>query len=83
VSEATAVIPRPRVRAGAIAWGLMVIGIATTVLTVIGQPQSRGDFAEWIGSATPGGVAIVAVLAVGAFILLLAVLSLIRRAQRR
>lgn len=75
--------PKPRVRAGAIAWGVMVIGIAVTVLFIVSGPASRATFAEWLGTASPGGVAIVAAIAVGALILLLAGLALIRRAQRR
>ena len=74
---------KPRVRSGAIAWGLLVIGIAISVLVTVSSPASRRNFAEWLGDATPGGIAIIAVLALGAVILLLAALALIRRAQRR
>lgn len=75
--------PKPRVRAGAIAWGLIVIGVAVTVLVIVTRPESREAFADWLGAATPAGIAIVAVLAIGVLILLLAGLALIRRAQRR
>ena len=75
--------PRPRVRSGAIAWGLIVIGIAVAVLVTVSSPASRRDFAEWLGDATPGSLAIIGVLALGALIVLLAALALIRRAQRR
>ena len=74
---------KPRVRSGAIAWGLIVIGIAVSVLVTVSSPASRRAFAQWLGDATPGGIAIVAVLALGGVIVLLAGLALIRRAQRR
>lgn len=79
----TGTFPRPRIRAGAIAWGLIVATIGGIVILVIGDADRRADFAEWIGGATPGGAAFVAVLAVGCFILLLSALALIRRAQHR
>ena len=74
---------KPRVRSGAIAWGVIVIGIAVSVLVTVGSPTSRRDFAEWLGDLTTGSVAIIGVLALGVLILLLAGLALIRRAQRR
>ena len=74
---------KPRVRAGAIAWGLIVIGTAVSVLVTVSSPASRRDFAGWLGDVTPGSVAIIGVLALGVLILLLAALALIRRAQRR
>jgi hypothetical protein len=75
--------PKPRVRAGAIAWGLVVMAIAVSVLVTVSSADSRELFADWVGRITPAGFAIGAVLAVGAFILLLAVLAIIRRVQRR
>ena len=83
VSTSEVVARKPRVRAGAIAWGLIVIGIAAAVLVTVSSAASRRDFAVWLGDLTPGSVAIIGVLALGALILLLAGLALIRRAQRR
>lgn len=83
VSAAEAVARKPRVRSGAIAWGLIVLGIAISVLVTVSSPASRRGFAEWLGDLTPGSVAIIGVLALGVLILLLAALALIRRAQRR
>jgi hypothetical protein len=73
----------PRVRAGAIAWGLIVVAISVSVLVTVSGPASRREFAEWLGRATPGSIAIIALLSLGALILLLAALAVIRRAQRR
>lgn len=74
---------RPRIRSGAIAWGLIVCGIAVAVLLVVSDGASRTAFASWLGALTPGGYLLIAVLALGGLILLWGLLGLIRRAQRR
>lgn len=74
---------RPRIRSGAIAWGLIVCGIAVTVLLVIGSPRSRAGFAHWLGALTPGGHVLIGVLALGGLILLWGLLGVIHRLQRR
>jgi hypothetical protein len=74
---------RPRIRFGAIAWGLLVCGIAGTVLTVIGTPDARTAFASWLGALTPGGYVLIGVLVLGGLILLWGLLGVIRRLQRR
>lgn len=81
--ETDARAPRPRVRSGAIAWGFIVCAISVTVLTTIGSEEGRAGFMSWLLELGPGGQALILVLGVGFLILLLAGLSLIRRAQRR
>lgn len=76
-------VPRPRVRSGAIAWGLIVLAFSALMLTLTTVPGNAVAFANWVTSLTPGTITVIVVVAVGAFILLLAVLSAIRRAQRR
>ena len=75
--------PRPHVRAGSIAWGLIVIASASLVLWVSALPSRRAAVADWVLSLTPGDAALVAVLACGAIVLIAGVLAAIRRAQRR
>lgn len=75
--------PRPRVRAGSIAWGLIVITAASLVLWVAYDPARRSAVTDWALSLTPGGVVLVGVLALGGILLLAGVLAAIRRAQRR
>lgn len=82
-ATSSAAAPKPRIRSGAIAWGLIVCAAAIAVLATIASPSARDGFVTWLIGLNPGGVALVAVLAVGVFILLLAGLALIRRAQRR
>ncbi|GAB3397160.1 hypothetical protein GCM10027568_32580 [Humibacter soli] len=76
-------VPRPRVRSGAIAWGLIVLAFSALMLTLTTVPGNAVAFAHWASSLTPGTITVIVVVAVGAFILLLALLSAIRRAQRR
>ncbi|NNC13959.1 hypothetical protein HII28_19025 [Planctomonas sp. JC2975] len=83
-SVADAVPPaRPRVRSGAIAWGLIVILASAALIALTAVPAAARWFEAWANSLTPAGLAIVAVVVVGAFVLLLAGLSAIRGAQRR
>ena len=74
---------RPRTRWAAIVWGLIIAGIAATTLAVVSSSERRLAVADWASALTPGAFWILLVLVVGVFILLLALLTLIRHAQRR
>lgn len=82
-SAPTATPAKPRVRSGAIAWGLIVCATAILLLTVAGVPANAAAFGAWTASLTVASIVIIGVIVLGAFIVLMAVLSLIRRAQRR
>ena len=56
--------PRPHVRAGAIAWGLIVIAAASLVLWVALDPDRRAAVTDWATSLTLGGFVLVGVLLV-------------------
>jgi TRAP-type C4-dicarboxylate transport system permease small subunit len=73
----------PRTRWAAIIWGLIIAGIAATTLAIIGSPERRLALSEWAATLTWGEVWVLSALVLGVFILVLAVLALIRRAQRR
>lgn len=75
--------PRPHVRAGSIAWGLIVIVAASLVLWVAYDPAQREAITDWALSLTAGGLVLVGVLVLGGILLLAGVLAAIRRAQRR
>jgi hypothetical protein len=75
--------PRPRVRSGAIAWGLIVCASMITLLAVVLSPDARDAFGAWSASLTIASIVLIGVLALGAFVLLIALLSAIRGAQRR
>ena len=82
-TEAVAVaLPRPRIRTGAIAWGLIVAGVAFTALVVLSSPARRAAAVDWILSLDAFTALVVSLVLLGGFILVLAVVSLIRRAQR-
>ncbi|MCU1409766.1 MAG: hypothetical protein JWR04_473 [Rhodoglobus sp.] len=75
--------PRPHVRAGSIAWGLIVIVAASAVLWVAYDPARRAAVTDWVLSLTAGGFVLVGVLVLGGILLLAGILAAIRRAQRR
>lgn len=74
---------RARTRWGAIVWGLIVVAVGVTTLVVVGSPVRRLAVSDWMDGLTPGAFWILSVLVVGAIILVLALLALVRRAQRR
>jgi len=75
--------PRPRVRAGAIVWGLLVVAFAAAVIAVSATPGARNAFDAWQASLTPATWAVIGVVALGIAVLLIAGVSAIRSAQRR
>ena len=87
VPDATAATPpsapRPRLRVGAIVWGLIVTVIAATSLYVATNPPVRADVADWIGGLTPVSLGLIAILALGAIVLVASLVSVVKRAQLR
>lgn len=75
--------PKPRIRSGAVVWGLLVSAAAVFMLMIVVSPANAAAFNAWTGSLGWGGAILVGVVALGAFILIMAVLSAIRGAQRR
>jgi uncharacterized membrane protein YcjF (UPF0283 family) len=73
---------RPRTRWGAALWGLLVVLAGTAVLTILSDRGRTAAFADWLGGLTVGAVVVILVLAAGGLVLLLALLALVRRAQR-
>jgi uncharacterized integral membrane protein len=71
------------VRSGAIAWGAIVLLTAVAVLVIALNPAAGAAYATWQASLTAGMLALIGIIALGALVLLFAVLSAIRRAQRR
>ena len=72
--------PRPRMRFGALAWGLISVLVALETMMIAGSPNARAGFVAWWEQLGTGGVIVVIVLAIGAFILLQGILALLRRA---
>lgn len=76
----TAVAARPRIRWGAVTWGVLVVLAAACVLILI-TPEQRSSFTYWMSTLRGGDFVIFGLLALGITILLLAVLAMVRRAQ--
>lgn len=73
----------PRVRGGAIVWGLLFAAIAFAAIWTLTGEDRRAAAADAITTLTPGtGVALV-LLALGVLVLVTGAVGLIRHAQRR
>ncbi|RQP10497.1 MAG: hypothetical protein EAS51_08855 [Microbacteriaceae bacterium] len=82
-TKGAAPLPRPRIRTGAVLWGLVLVAIASFVLWAAATPERRESVVEAVLTLTPLGWTVVVVIAVGATITLLALAAVIRRLQRR
>ncbi|WP_233279130.1 hypothetical protein [Microterricola pindariensis] len=76
-------IAGPRIRWAAIVWGLLFAAIAAGTLLTLLSPERRDAFAAWAVSLSPTTVTLYGLLAVGALVLVLGLVGLLRRAQRR
>ena len=72
----------PRVRWAGIVWGAVFAALGITVMSVLSSDASRYSFAVWAQSLGPWGAGLVAVVALGALLLVTGVLGAIARAQR-
>jgi hypothetical protein len=81
--DATVPEPRPRIRVGAIVWGVLVTAIAASALYIRADISRSTEFATWLGGLTPVSIGLLAILAVGLFVLIVALLSVVKRAQTR
>ena len=83
-TSGTSTVPaRPRVRVGAIVWGVLVVAFAAAVIGVSASPDARSAFDAWQASLNPVAWTIIGVVALGVAVLLIAGTSAIRGAQRR
>jgi hypothetical protein len=76
-------LPRPRIRFGAIAWGLIVCALAATVFWISTDDGRRDAFGTWVTGLTPGTFGLLVMLVLGALLLLWGGLAAIRRSQER
>jgi hypothetical protein len=73
---------RPHVRWGGVVWGALLVAIAGFVLFTVSSRARQSAFESWVAGLTPGAGWTLAVVAVGVFILILALLAVVRSAQR-
>ena len=76
-------LPRPRIRFGAIVWGVIVCAIAATVFWISTDEARRNAFGDWLTGLTPGTAGLIGMLVVGALLLLWGALAAVRRSQER
>jgi hypothetical protein len=76
-------LPRPRIRFGAIVWGLIVCAAAATTFLIATDDSRRAAFGTWVTSLTPGTLGLLLMLVLGALLLLWGGLAAIRRSQER
>ena len=76
-------LPRPRIRIGAVLWGLVLLAAGGTVLWLASSPTRRADALDAVLGLDGFGWAFVIVVTLGATITLLALAAVIRRLQRR
>lgn len=76
-------LPRPRIRVGAVVWGLIVTAVGAGALYLYSSPERRQAALDWVLSLTPFGFLIVGLAALGALIFVIGIVVLIRDAQRR
>ena len=81
VPDATPPPPRPRTRWAAIVWGLVVTAIAGAALYIRADSARSTEFATWVSGLTPLSLGLLAILAVGLFVLIVALLSVVKREQ--
>ena len=76
-------LPRPRIRTGAVVWGLIVTAVGAGALWLLSSPDRRQAALDWALSLTPFGFLIVGLALLGAVIFVIGVVVLVRDAQRR
>jgi len=76
-------LPRPRIRTGAVLWGLVLVALGGWVLWVASSPAGREAALDAVLGLDPLGWTVVIVVALGATITLLALAAVIRRLQSR
>jgi hypothetical protein len=76
-------LPRPRIRAGAIVWGVLLAAIAGLTIWILTDPVREEAFTGWFANLPEGAAGLLLLLVVGALLLLWGALAAVRRAQER
>lgn len=71
----------PRLRVGAMVWGVIVCIASATTLAIVAAPQRREAVLDWLLDLTPSSVGVLAIVAVGGVMLLLGLVSVLRHRQ--
>lgn len=76
-------LPRPRIRIGAVLWGLVLLAAGIAALWIATSPARRAAALDAVLGLDGLGWTVVVVVGLGATITLLALAAVIRRLQRR
>lgn len=76
-------LPRPRIRVGAVIWGLLLTALGGWVLWIASSPTRRSDALDTLLGMDAFGWTVVVLVAVGGMLTLLALAAVIRRLQHR
>lgn len=76
-------LPRPRIRIGAVLWGVVLVAVAGGLLWIATSPARRADALAAVLDLDPLGWTVAIVVALGGLITLLALAAVIRRLQAR
>jgi TRAP-type C4-dicarboxylate transport system permease small subunit len=76
-------LPRPRIRTGAVIWGVLLVAAGALALWIASSPARRSDAVDAVLGLDSFGWTVVAVIAAGGTLTLIALAAVIRSAQRR
>lgn len=82
-STATEPPHRPRIRTGAVIWGLVLVAVGAATLWVAARPGRRDDVTDAVLALDGFGWTVVTVVAIGATMTLIALAAVIRHVQHR
>jgi len=82
-APAAGALPRPRIRTGAVIWGLLLTGLGTWMLWVASSATRRADALDSLLGLDAFGWTVIVLVLVGGLLTLLALAAVIRRAQTR
>jgi len=80
---AVEVLPRPRIRTGAVIWGLLLATVAGVALWIAASPARRADALDTVLGLDAFGWTVVATVTLGGVITLIALAAVLRRLQSR
>lgn len=76
-------LPRPRIRTGAVIWGLLLTGLGVWALWIATSPARRAAALETVLGLDPFGWTVIVLVVVGGSLTAIALAAVIRRAQTR
>ena len=76
-------LPRPRIRTGAVIWGLLLIALSAATLWTVADAGRRAAAVDAVTALDGFGWTVVGVVAFGGILTLIALAAVIRQIQRR